>query len=159
MCLTSFLVRFLSPLPPSAHLSSLRKSGFQTGDFLCWSALLCLLRVLQLSHSAQTHSMKLSRTEHFLYFFLFFSIIHDVFAQQCWYPDGHTLTEDIPCKETTSGFSACCGFNRDGSRAYCLSNGLCWADMALHRGSCTDKGWKSDACANYCTSSGKLPRS
>lgn len=67
-------------------------------------------------------------------------------ASQCWYPDGETLAiSDIPCN-TESSDSACCGPN-----SFCMSNGLCFGNGVLSRGSCTDKSWNSTECAQFCT--------
>lgn len=65
-------------------------------------------------------------------------------AQQCYYPDGKTLSPDTPC-DTSATAAACCPSN-----AFCLSGGLCVAGGVISRGSCTDKTWGSAACAGYC---------
>ena len=71
----------------------------------------------------------------------------------CYYPDGSTIAPlHIPCNTSALGTpqsaSACC---RNYSNAYCVSNGLCYEDGVLSRGSCTDKSWKSPSCAQDCT--------
>lgn len=66
-------------------------------------------------------------------------------SQSCWYPDHQTQAQaDVPC-DPNADVSACCGPN-----AFCLSNGLCYIDGTVSRGSCTDKNWGPE-CANVCT--------
>lgn len=62
----------------------------------------------------------------------------------CHYPDGTVALTDIPCNNHGSA-AACCGPNY-----YCLSNGLCWGDLHLGRGSCTDPTWQAPGCAELC---------
>lgn len=71
----------------------------------------------------------------------------------CYYPDGYTIAPlHIPCNSSAVGTpksaTACC---RDYPNAYCVSNGLCYDEGVLSRGSCTDKTWKSPSCAQECT--------
>lgn len=65
-------------------------------------------------------------------------------AQTCYYPDGKTISKDVPCDSSASG-SSCCG-----SDSFCLAGGLCYSGGLVTRGSCTDKNWGSPACAGYC---------
>ncbi|WPH04567.1 Hypothetical protein R9X50_00745900 [Acrodontium crateriforme] len=65
-------------------------------------------------------------------------------AQSCYYPDGQSISTDVPCNGTASA-SACCASN-----SFCLDNGLCYGEGVTSRGSCTDKTWASPACAGYC---------
>ncbi|KAK5112849.1 hypothetical protein LTR85_011076 [Meristemomyces frigidus] len=81
------------------------------------------------------------------------TLIPSVFAWECYYPDGETLSTDIPCN-TSASVSSCCS-----SDAWCLDNGLCFGAGVTSRGSCTDKDW-GDGCAQYCQSdnpSGGMP--
>lgn len=66
----------------------------------------------------------------------------------CWYPDGSTVTTDVPCNTTAAAngdATACCG-----AEALCMANGLCYDWGILSRGSCTDSSW-GEGCAQYCT--------
>lgn len=82
----------------------------------------------------------------------------DVSAEiPCYYPDGFTIAPlHIPCNSSALGTpqsaTACC---RNYTNNYCLSNGLCYYDGVLSRGSCTDKTWKSPSCAQDCTTERK----
>lgn len=79
--------------------------------------------------------------------FLLSSLVLNTAAQRnCWFPDGSTETQDVPCNANAEQ-SACCGPD-----AFCLSNGLCMANGVLSRGSCTDRDWADPACAKECTS-------
>ncbi|KAK8227522.1 hypothetical protein HDK90DRAFT_62309 [Phyllosticta capitalensis] len=65
----------------------------------------------------------------------------------CWYPDGETIPDDVPCN-TTAGengdATACCGKD-----ALCMANGLCLNWGILSRGSCTDNSW-GKGCPQVC---------
>ncbi|PSN70179.1 hypothetical protein BS50DRAFT_619081 [Corynespora cassiicola Philippines] len=69
---------------------------------------------------------------------------------QCYFPNGGEAGSDTACNPN-SLVSACC---YDGQA--CLSNGLCVSDphnetlARLHRGTCTDKNWKSGNCPRQC---------
>lgn len=65
--------------------------------------------------------------------------------RNCWFPDGNTETQDLPC-DPNADESACCGPD-----AFCLSNGLCLSSGVVSRGSCTDRTWNDPACATQCT--------
>ncbi|ORY19856.1 hypothetical protein BCR34DRAFT_5515 [Clohesyomyces aquaticus] len=73
-----------------------------------------------------------------------------VFSQTCYFPNSKESTADTACNPN-SLVSACCF---DGQA--CLSNGLCVSDphstikARLHRGTCTDKNWKSGNCPRQC---------
>ncbi|KAF5850778.1 hypothetical protein GGP41_010393 [Bipolaris sorokiniana] len=68
----------------------------------------------------------------------------------CWFPDGQESTLDTACNPDAI-VSSCC-FDRQA----CLSNGLCVSDphdparSRTHRGTCTDRGWKSGNCVRQC---------
>ncbi|KAK8183542.1 uncharacterized protein BKA78DRAFT_45011 [Phyllosticta capitalensis] len=68
----------------------------------------------------------------------------------CWYPDGKTIPDDVPCN-TTAGengdATACCGKD-----ALCMANGLCLNWGILSRGSCTDNSW-GKGCPQVCKDS------
>lgn len=71
----------------------------------------------------------------------------------CYYPDGFTIAPlHTPCNtsasDTPQSASSCC---RNYANAYCVSNGLCYDEGVLSRGSCTDKTWKSPSCPQVCT--------
>jgi hypothetical protein len=74
-------------------------------------------------------------------------------AKKCYYPNGRE-TDDAACGPNAE-HSACCWTN---TFAYaCLSNGLCLTPSGrITRGSCTDRDWKSRACASYCTRQSNL---
>ncbi|KAH8757180.1 hypothetical protein F5883DRAFT_159453 [Diaporthe sp. PMI_573] len=73
----------------------------------------------------------------------------------CYYPDGTTAPQDVPCNDNAD-HSACCG------QGYaCLSNGVCMATgdelqksgaSTYVRGSCTDSAWRSSSCPSFCVS-------
>jgi hypothetical protein len=65
-------------------------------------------------------------------------------AQTCYYPDGKSISTDVPCNPDAPQ-SACCG-----SDEFCLADGLCYGGGLVTRGSCTDQSW-GGACAQYCT--------
>ncbi|OCK83469.1 hypothetical protein K432DRAFT_467283, partial [Lepidopterella palustris CBS 459.81] len=73
-----------------------------------------------------------------------------VFAQSCYFSDGSTSTDDVPCNPNALVSAYCF------SKQACLSNGLCVFDprnvttMAHHRGTCTESTWQSSACPRYC---------
>ncbi|KAF2725852.1 hypothetical protein K431DRAFT_290352 [Polychaeton citri CBS 116435] len=62
----------------------------------------------------------------------------------CYYPSGDVSPLDVPCNATATE-SACCGQN-----AMCLSNGACFGDGMLSRGSCTKQNWNDAACLQQC---------
>ncbi|KAH7305937.1 hypothetical protein B0I35DRAFT_443545 [Stachybotrys elegans] len=71
----------------------------------------------------------------------------------CYYPDGSTAPQDVPCTDETR-HSACCG-----PGYACLSNFICQATGAelqrpgateYVRGSCTDESWRSGSCPSFC---------
>lgn len=65
-------------------------------------------------------------------------------AQTCYYPDGLTVSQDIPCN-TDASASSCCP-----SDSFCMDNGLCFGGGVVSRASCTDQSWESEQCADYC---------
>lgn len=66
-------------------------------------------------------------------------------ATQCYFPDGITLSPDVPCNAVSDNIgSPCCS-----SIAMCMDNGLCFGKGILSRGSCTDKNW-GEGCVQYC---------
>ncbi|KAF2659247.1 hypothetical protein K491DRAFT_203758 [Lophiostoma macrostomum CBS 122681] len=71
-------------------------------------------------------------------------------AQDCFFPNSDLSGSDTAC-DPSSLVSACCF---DGQA--CLSNGLCVSDPLNataardHRGTCTDKDWKSGNCPRHC---------
>ncbi|KAF1958907.1 hypothetical protein CC80DRAFT_546225 [Byssothecium circinans] len=73
-------------------------------------------------------------------------------ASQCYFPNGKVVASDTICNPNAL-VSSCCYDNQA-----CLSNGLCMSDphsptkARLHRGTCSDKTWKSSACPRQCTS-------
>ena len=72
----------------------------------------------------------------------------------CYYPDGTTSPQDLPCQDT-SGPSNCCGPEYE-----CLSNKICrkthanldgsFANFTYGRGSCTDQSWRASQCPSFC---------
>ncbi|EDU49956.1 hypothetical protein A1F94_010439 [Pyrenophora tritici-repentis] len=72
-----------------------------------------------------------------------------VFAT-CYFPNGNVVDSDTACNPNAL-VSSCCYDNQA-----CLSNGLCVSDphdpakARLHRGTCTDKSWKSGNCVRQC---------
>lgn len=66
------------------------------------------------------------------------------FAASCWYPDGKTVSSDIPCSANSES-SACCS-----SQSFCIAGGYCLTGAMVTRGSCTDKTWGSPECAGFC---------
>ncbi|EMC91736.1 hypothetical protein BAUCODRAFT_38871 [Baudoinia panamericana UAMH 10762] len=73
-----------------------------------------------------------------------FLLITTTASQICYYPDGQTISDDIPCGSNGT-VSACCPAN-----SLCLDNGLCYAGGIVSRSSCTDATWESSACPRYC---------
>lgn len=72
------------------------------------------------------------------------SLVGRATSQSCWFPDGVTQAQsDVAC-DSNAETSACCGPN-----SFCLSNGLCYIDGAVSRGSCTDKNW-GPGCSEFC---------
>lgn len=67
-------------------------------------------------------------------------------AQTCYFPDGQTVSTDVPCN-TTATASSCCP-----SDSFCMDNGLCFGSGIVSRGSCTDQSWESEECSGYCKS-------
>ncbi|KAF1842360.1 uncharacterized protein K460DRAFT_346109 [Cucurbitaria berberidis CBS 394.84] len=73
-----------------------------------------------------------------------------VFATGCYFPDGGVAGADTACNPNAL-VSACC-FDRQA----CTSDGLCVSDphepakSRIHRGTCTDKAWKSGNCPRSC---------
>lgn len=73
-------------------------------------------------------------------------------SAMCYFPNGQEAGSDTACNPN-SLVSACCFDNQA-----CLSNGLCVSDphdpvkARLHRGTCTDKAWKSGNCPRQCLS-------
>jgi len=67
--------------------------------------------------------------------------------QQCYYPDGKLATGLIPCN-ASAPVSHCC---RESD--VCLTNGLCFSAGlgSIVRRGCTEKGWNSTDCPNFCT--------
>ncbi|KAH7127025.1 hypothetical protein B0J11DRAFT_292115 [Dendryphion nanum] len=71
-------------------------------------------------------------------------------AENCYFPNGNTVPSDHACNPNAL-VSACCF---DGQA--CLSNGLCASNpndetlKRFHRGTCTDKAWKSGNCPRQC---------
>ena len=84
--------------------------------------------------------------------FLFgFALFPLAWGQSCYFPDGSVSPEDQPCPMAPGQTeAACCGTQMDGSRAVCLSNNLCMADLKISRGTCTDKSWDAFVCPHYC---------
>ena len=68
----------------------------------------------------------------------------------CYFPSGNVVDSDTACNPNAL-VSSCCYDNQA-----CLSNGLCVSDphdpakARLHRGTCTDKTWKSGNCVRQC---------
>ena len=58
-------------------------------------------------------------------------------TSQCYHPDGSVAFTDVPCSKCSRSI-ACYS-----PQAYCLTNNLCWTDMTLSRGACTDQTWKA----------------
>ena len=71
-------------------------------------------------------------------------------SQDCYWPNSSFSGSMVPCFNGTKP-SACCGYQQDGSLAYCMTNNLCLGDNSVYRGSCTDREWKSSSCPQYCT--------
>ncbi|PVH97850.1 hypothetical protein DM02DRAFT_616233 [Periconia macrospinosa] len=71
---------------------------------------------------------------------------------QCYFPNGGLAGSDTICNPNAL-VSSCCY-----DKQACLSNGLCVSDpldaqkARLHRGTCSDKTWKSGNCPRQCTS-------
>ncbi|KAH7402530.1 hypothetical protein BKA66DRAFT_577790 [Pyrenochaeta sp. MPI-SDFR-AT-0127] len=78
-----------------------------------------------------------------------FALGSTVFAA-CYFPNGGEVDSDTAC-DPNAIESACCYVNQA-----CLSNGLCVSDphdpvkARLHRGTCTDKAWRSGNCPRQC---------
>jgi hypothetical protein len=61
----------------------------------------------------------------------------------CYYPNGVTEPNHVPCNQTITGASACC----DPLDA-CSTSGICLGRSGWdYRGSCTDQTWDSANCA------------
>jgi hypothetical protein len=84
-------------------------------------------------------------------FFVALALLVGLTNCQCYYPNGDSKEDDVPCSSAPG--SPCCP---EGWQ--CLSNGLCYLDYAnyLGRYTCTDKSWKSSGCPNFCTHSKNL---
>ncbi|KAF2271176.1 hypothetical protein CC78DRAFT_528091 [Lojkania enalia] len=80
------------------------------------------------------------------------ALVSSSLAQTCYFPNGNVVPSDTACNPNAL-VSACCF---DGQA--CLSNGLCVSDphdetlARTHRGTCTDKNWKSGNCPRHCLS-------
>ncbi|KEQ73755.1 hypothetical protein M436DRAFT_63119 [Aureobasidium namibiae CBS 147.97] len=72
-------------------------------------------------------------------------LLRAVSAQTCYYPDGLTTSDDIPCN-SNAATSSCCP-----TGSFCMDNGLCFGGGVVSRSSCTDQAWASPECAQYCT--------
>jgi hypothetical protein len=72
-------------------------------------------------------------------------LLRTVSAQTCFYPDGLTTSNDIPCNSNAEA-SSCCP-----TGSFCMDNGLCFGGGVVSRASCTDQAWTSTECAHYCT--------
>ncbi|KAF2681318.1 hypothetical protein K458DRAFT_343980 [Lentithecium fluviatile CBS 122367] len=79
-----------------------------------------------------------------------FALVSRTVAADCYFPNGDVVASDTACNPNAL-VSACC---YDGQA--CLSNGLCVSDphnetlARFHRGTCTDKAWKSGNCPREC---------
>ncbi|KAI4728536.1 hypothetical protein E4T49_03593 [Aureobasidium sp. EXF-10728] len=71
-------------------------------------------------------------------------LLRAVSAQTCYYPDGLTTSDDIPCNSNAKA-SSCCP-----TGSFCMDNGLCFGGGVVSRSSCTDQAWASPECARYC---------
>lgn len=88
-----------------------------------------------------------------LIFFSFFAFLPAISAI-CYYPDGSTSPQDVPCSDTI-GPSNCCGPEYE-----CLSNKICrkthtnpdnsFANFTYGRGACTDQTWRASQCPSFC---------
>lgn len=65
-------------------------------------------------------------------------------AQTCYYPSG-LESGHVACSSPGSEASCC------GASQVCMSNGLCFGDGIMSRGSCTDKDWDSEECSQFCS--------
>lgn len=72
-------------------------------------------------------------------------LLRAVSAQTCYYPDGLTPSDDIPCNSNAAA-SSCCP-----TGSFCMDNGLCFGGGVVSRASCSDQSWASAECAQYCT--------
>ncbi|THW47840.1 hypothetical protein D6D25_04281, partial [Aureobasidium pullulans] len=72
-------------------------------------------------------------------------LLRAVSAQTCYYPDGLTPSDDIPCN-SNAATSSCCP-----TGSFCMDNGLCFGGGVVSRASCSDQSWASAECAQYCT--------
>ncbi|KAF2476426.1 uncharacterized protein BDR25DRAFT_375363 [Lindgomyces ingoldianus] len=78
------------------------------------------------------------------------TLSYTALAQTCYFPNGDESGSDTACNPN-SLVSTCCF---EGQA--CLSNGLCVSDphnataARFHRGTCTDKNWKSSNCPREC---------
>ncbi|KAI5275859.1 hypothetical protein E4T47_01390 [Aureobasidium subglaciale] len=72
-------------------------------------------------------------------------LLRAVSAQTCYYPDGLTPSDDIPCNSNAQ-VSSCCP-----TGSFCMDNGLCFGGSVVSRASCTDQAWSSAECPRYCT--------
>lgn len=99
---------------------------------------------------------------------LIFFLVGAALAQDqrsCYYPDGSLSLKDTPCTSGTN--TTCCG-----QGFACLENGICQVTtlaqaydpklnplINYYRGSCTDQGWSSPQCPQFCIGSQcKRPR-
>ncbi|KAF2643269.1 hypothetical protein P280DRAFT_367648, partial [Massarina eburnea CBS 473.64] len=73
-------------------------------------------------------------------------------ASECYFPNGDLSGSDTICNPNAL-VSSCCYDNQA-----CMSNGLCMSNphdaskARLHRGTCSDKTWKSGNCPRECLS-------
>lgn len=89
-----------------------------------------------------------------LSFFTFALCLQEIWGM-CYFPNGDNSPRAVPCHENAIE-SFCCAPHQG-----CLSNKLCFvnptetdpANFVYARGSCTDKTWKSGACADFCLGS------
>ncbi|KAI1644748.1 uncharacterized protein F4817DRAFT_346171 [Daldinia loculata] len=91
----------------------------------------------------------MARPSYFWLQLILFQFACTAFAaiNNCYYPNQQEAEDDSPCNPDADS-SACCG---GGIGNICLSNGLCQGpNGAVIRGSCSDKNWDSENCANYC---------
>lgn len=72
-------------------------------------------------------------------------LLRAISAQTCYYPDGLTISNDVPCNSNAE-VSSCCP-----TGSFCMDNGLCFGGGVVSRSSCTDQAWTSPQCAHYCT--------
>ncbi|KAF2192695.1 hypothetical protein K469DRAFT_717276 [Zopfia rhizophila CBS 207.26] len=83
-------------------------------------------------------------------FTAFVAFSSQTLAQTCYFPNGGVSSLDTACNPNAL-VSVCCYQGQS-----CLSNGLCVSDphnetlARVHRGTCTDKNWRSGNCPRRC---------